>query len=232
MFVCVDLGYVCHAICYCSPFVTLFLFLEFWPIVAVWLRLTPMRPCSDVTTWDTSLWCRLLNAYLSFCRSLRWYACHACLHHPLAFYVSLYTCLHVHAWVLLASVSSKLQHNEAMDIRSKPTFVPCGHHLLFVFLLVYLFACLLVVLPVCLLVYLLASLFLCLPCLSCLSVLCLFHTFFAPFPFIACLLVSCLCTCMYTYGARTHGARAQSPRRKQKRARMQACGYKPSGCSQ
>ena len=31
MFVCLDLDYVCHAICYCSPFVTLFLFLMLWP---------------------------------------------------------------------------------------------------------------------------------------------------------------------------------------------------------
>ena len=29
---CLDLGYVCHAICYCSPFVTLSFFLMFWPI--------------------------------------------------------------------------------------------------------------------------------------------------------------------------------------------------------
>ena len=61
-------------------------------------------------------------------RSMRWYACHACLRHPLAFYVSLHACLHVHAWVLLASVSSILQHSEVINIQSKPTFVPCGHH--------------------------------------------------------------------------------------------------------
>ena len=67
---------------------------------------------------------------------VQWYACHACLCHPLALYASLHTCLHVHAWFLLASVLSMLQHNEVMDIRFKPTFVPCGHHLLFVFLLV------------------------------------------------------------------------------------------------
>ena len=36
------------------------------------------------------------------------------------------------------------------------------------------------------------------------------------FPSISCLLVSCLCLCMYTHGARTHEARAWSPRRKQK----------------
>ena len=54
-----------------------------------------------------------------------------------------------------------LQHNEAMDTRSKPTFVPHGHHLLFTFLLVCLFASLL------------AFWFLCFPWLSCLSILCL-----------------------------------------------------------
>ena len=44
-----------------------------------------------------------------------------------------------------------------------------------------------------------------------------FHMLFASFPSIACLLVSCFCLCMYTHGARTLGARAQSPKRKQKR---------------
>ena len=80
-------------------------------------------------------------------RFVRWFVCHACLCHPLALYASLHTCLHVHAWVLLASVSSMLQHNEVMDIRSKPTFIPCGHHLLFVSLLVSLLACWLAFLP-------------------------------------------------------------------------------------
>jgi len=79
----------------------------------------------------------------------------------------------------------------------------CRHHLLFVFLLMCLFTCSLTFL-------------LCLPCLSRLSALCLFHMLFAPFPSIACLLVFCLCHCMYTYGARTHGARARSPKHKQK----------------
>ena len=32
MFVCQDLGYVCHAMCYCSPFVALSFFIVFWPI--------------------------------------------------------------------------------------------------------------------------------------------------------------------------------------------------------
>ena len=57
---------------------------------------------------------------------------------------------------------------------------------------------------------------LCLPCLSHLPIFCLFHARFAHFPSIACLLVSCLCLCMYAQGARMLGARARSPRRKQK----------------
>ena len=61
-------------------------------------------------------------------RSVRWYAYHTCLCHSLAFYASLHTCLHVLAWVLLDSVSSMLQHDEAMDIWSKPTFVPHRQH--------------------------------------------------------------------------------------------------------
>ena len=136
-------------------------------------------------------------------RFMRWYAYHACLCHPLALYASLHACLHVHAWVLLTSVSFMLQHNEAMDIRSKPTFVPHEHLLLFAFSLFFPFACLL------------ASLLLCLPCLSCLSALCLFicsSHFFLP------LLVywfAYLRLCMYTNEVRTHEARAQSPRHKQ-----------------
>ena len=64
---------------------------------------------------------------------VQWYAYNASLCHLLAFCASLHTCLHVHAWVLLVSVSSMLQHNEVMDIRSKPTFIPRKHHLLFAF---------------------------------------------------------------------------------------------------
>ena len=200
MFVCLDLGYVCHAMCYCSPFVVLsffflcfgllvrtrsrpyglchcpytlahikgfgsflfaclcllasmlvlaFLVLGFTTLdalsgfVVVWLHPTPMRLCSDVTIWEASLNAGLLRVYHSLFRFSQCYACHACLCHPLAFYASLHTCSHVHAWVLLASVSSTPQHNEVMDIQSKPTFVPRRHHLLFAFLLVCLYASLL-----------------------------------------------------------------------------------------
>ena len=42
------------------------------------------------------------------------------------------------------------------------------------------------------------------------------YTHSASFPSIVCLLVSCFCLCMYICGARTHRARARSPKRKQK----------------
>ena len=99
---------------------------------------------------------------LPFFRFAWCYAYHACLCHPLAFYASLHACIHVHTWVLLVSVPSILQQNVAMNIQSKPTFVPYRHHLLFASLLDCLFSCLL------------AFLLLCLPCLSCLFALCLF----------------------------------------------------------
>ena len=152
---------------------------------------------------------------LPFFYFVRWYAYHACLRHPLAFYASLHVCLHVHAWILLASVSSMLHHNEDMDTRSKPTFVPRGHHLLFAF-------CLFVFLLSCLFVYLMAHHVSChMLCYACY----VYHAFLLYasftcslylFPSIACLLVSCSCLYMYTHGARTHGAKARSPRHKQK----------------
>ena len=129
----------------------------------VWLHPTPMRPCLDITAWDTSPWCQLLYVYPFPFRSMRCYACHAYLCHLLVFYASLHTCLHIHAWVLLASVSSILQHNEAMDIWSKPTFIPHGHHLLFAFLLVCLLSCLLACLFVYLMAYHVSCHVLCLP---------------------------------------------------------------------
>ena len=126
--------------------------------------------------------------------SMWWYAYHACLCRSLAFYASLYTCLHVHAWFLLASVLSMLKHNEVMDIRSKPTFVRHGHHLLLAScLFVFFLACLLAFLSCqlsCLSIYLVACQVSChilhlprLPCLSCLFALCLFHILFASFSF-------------------------------------------------
>ena len=84
----------------------------------------PMRPCSDVTIWEASPDAGLLRVYPCLFHSTRCYVYHACLCHLLAFYASLHAFLHVHARVLLASMSSILQHNKVLDIRSKPTFVP------------------------------------------------------------------------------------------------------------
>ena len=110
----------------------------------LWLHPMPIWPCRDATIWVTLPWCRLFHAYLPLFCSMWWYAYHACLCHPLALYASLHACLHVHAWFLLASVSSMLQHNEVMDIQSKLTFVPRGNHLCWLFrLFAFLFVCLL-----------------------------------------------------------------------------------------
>ena len=83
---------------------------------------------------------------LPFFRSVRSYAYHACLCHLLTLYASLHACLHVHTWVLLASVSSILQHNEVMDIRSNlhlslADTIFCLFPCLFSFLLVCLLSC-------------------------------------------------------------------------------------------
>ena len=100
---------------------------------------------------------------------------------------------------------------------------PRGHHLLFDLFLICLFACFLVCLPSSLLAYLIACYVSChMLCLLRLYA-CLLYTHCALsthlFLSIACLQVSCLCLCMYTYEARAHGARAWSPRHKQKGCR-------------
>ena len=137
--------YVCLLLCFMSVLAFLVLgfatFDTFSGFVVVWLHSTSMRPCLGVTTWDASLDAGLLHACPSLFRSVRRYVYHVCLCHPLAFFASLHPCLHAHALVLLAGVSSMLQHNEVMDIRSKPTFVPHGHHLLFTFPLVCFLSC-------------------------------------------------------------------------------------------
>ena len=104
-----------------------------------------------------------------------------------------------------------------MDIRSKPTFVPCEHHLLFAILLVYLLlvVCYLACLPLCSYVCSHLVCYAChcyLACSFCALLLLSMHLSSS----IARLLASCLFLCMYTHGARTHGARARFPMRKQK----------------
>ena len=96
---------------------------------------------------------------------------------------------------------------------------------LFVFFLICLLACL----PSCFPIYLFILWLVMSPaiCYACH----VYHTYllYATFSWslhlflsIAYLLVSCLCLCMYIHGARTHGARAWSPRHKQK---GQGCEY-------
>ena len=103
-----------------------------------------------------------------------------------------------------------------MYIRSKPAFVPCGHHLLFVLLLVCFFACLLA--------FLLAMSIVLIRFMP-------IHMLFASFPSMDCLLVSCLCLCIYTHGVRTHGAKARFPKHKQNGCRREHV-VKPNDYSQ
>ena len=81
---------------------------------------------------------------------------------------------------------------------------------------------------VCLLACLLAFLFLCLPCLSCLVTLCLFYMLFASFSFhylFAGFLSLPLHVHIWSEDAWSQGTVSQA---QAKRARMQACRYKPS----
>ena len=76
---------------------------------------------------------------------LRAMICLPCLFMPLsALHASSHDCLHVHAWVLLTSVLSMLQHNEVMDRHPIQTYIcPSRTPPLFVSLLFFLLACLL-----------------------------------------------------------------------------------------
>lgn len=209
--------YACLLLCFILVLASLILGFALTPLVGLWLCGYIRHPWGPVWmqplgTHRHDVGC-IVRTFPSF-HFVRWYACHACLCYPLALYASLHAFLHVHAWVLLASVSFMLQHNEVMDIRSKPTFVPRRHHLLFIFLLVCF--------PACLLASLLAMTIVLIHFMP-------VHMLFASFPSIACLLVSCLCLCMYTHGTRMLGVRAQFPRHKQKGGSRKHVD-KPSNC--
>ena len=189
----------------------------------VWLHLTPMRPCSDVTIQEASLDAGLLHEYPSLFHSARCYAYHACLcHRWLSMHLYMLAYMFMHESCLLVC---RPYFNTMKSWTSNPNLhlSPRGHHLLFDFFLVCLFACFLVCLPSSSLAYLIACYVSChMLCLLRLYA-CLLYTHCALstqlFLSIACLQVSCLCLCMYTYEARTHGARAWSPRHKQKGCR-------------
>ena len=84
MFVCLDLGYVCHAMCYCSPFV---IFISFSCVLASWFGpdLDPMvfviirtpLPTSnglDHSYMHVCLLVSILNLHVSLSRSTLYHA--------------------------------------------------------------------------------------------------------------------------------------------------------------
>ena len=101
----------------------------------MWLHPMLVWLCLGVTTCE-------MHLHDAGFHSMRWCACLACLS-PCWLY--LFLCISMHYSCLLVSsslvslgtlldgmrVSSILQHNGTMDIRSKRTFVLLGHHLLF-----------------------------------------------------------------------------------------------------
>ena len=151
-----------------------------------------------------------VHTFPLFC-SMRWYACHAYLCHPLALYESLHACVHVHVWVLLASVSSIPQHNEAMDIQSKPTLSLADTTFCSFSCLVCLFICLLAFM---LIYFIPLSHALCIFSFHCLS------AGFLSLP---------LHVHIWSEDAWSLGTISQA---QAKRARTQACRYEPSGCKQ
>ena len=165
--VCLSRYRLCHALC------------PLWACVLVWCCCTWCTPFSALCDVD-------MLALLAFCHQFGF----------LCFFASLYTCLHVHAWVCVSSI---LQSNGIMDTWSKFTFVRLGYPLLFDNMFVCLFVCFTSLLaPVCHL--LLACLLACFPS-TC---------------FFACLLAFFFCHCTYMHGAWKLGARVWSRRRKQK----------------
>ena len=103
----------------------------------------------------------------------------------------------------------------------------CLPFYLFVFFLVCLLACLFAFLHSCFFIYLMARHVSChmlyLPCLSCLFSLCLFHMLYASFSF------HCLCAGFLSLPLHVHTWSEGTVSQAQvKRARMRACGYKPS----
>ena len=86
----------------------------------------------------------VLSWWLGFRLHVYMFTCSHCLYmldHTLSLRVYNPKSAYVHAWVLLASVSSMLQHNEVMDIRSRPILCPLWTPYFVSFLACYL-ACL------------------------------------------------------------------------------------------
>ena len=284
MFMCLGLDLVCHAMCYCIPFVHFIVFsyvlaqwlgpdldpmifvivhtsrptskgldhpicmsilacfyasmlLCFMLVLAslvlgfamldtfhgldlVWLHLTPMRPCLDVTIWEASPDAGLLRTYPS-------------LSAPCDAMLTMLVCATCWLSMHLYTLAYMFMHESCLLV-CRPCFntmklwtfdpnlhlSPHRHHLLFALFIVCLFAYFLVCLPSSSLAFLVTCHvsyhMLCLLCLYA----CLLYTHCTLsthlFLSIACLLVPCLCLCMYTHGARTQGVKAWSNRHKKK----------------
>ena len=71
MFACLDLGYVCHAMCYCSLFVTVYFFLVFWPngqdlIQTLWSLSLSTHQGPHQRVWITLFACPCLLASMFY----------------------------------------------------------------------------------------------------------------------------------------------------------------------
>ena len=172
-------SWLCHALC--PP----------WVCACVVTSVSP-RVCMDVTICEIHLrGVGVLVFHLSPLRAML--ICLPCLFCTtcLAFFASLHTCLHVHAWVYVLSI---FQSYGTTDTWSKPTFVLLGHPLLFNNMLLCPFR----------VVHMLFC-----PCLASLLA-CPLHTFpISFFCFFACLLACLFFLCMYTHGCERKDASPQ-----------------------
>ena len=172
--------------------------------MVVWLHLTPMRSCLDAITWDASPWCWLLHVYLSPFFAL----CDDML--AMLVYATRWLYMHLYTFAYMSTHDSCLLVCwPCFNTMKLWTFDP-NLHLSLVDTTFHLLSCLFA----CFIVSLLAMSTMLIHFMP-------FYMLFASFPSIACLLVSCLCLCMYTHGARTYRARARSPRHKQKGRRCE-----------
>ena len=166
--------------------------------MVVWLHLTPMRSCLDAITWDASPWCWLLHVYLSPFFAL----CDDML--AMLVYATRWLYMHLYTFAYMSTHDScLLVCCPCFNTMKLWTFDP-NLHLSLADTTFCSFSCLFACFPTML------ALFITFICFS------PFHILFASFSSIACLLVSCLCLCIYTHGARTHGATARFPRLMQK----------------
>ena len=186
------------------------------PLAGLWLRGYIRRPWGPVWMKPFGMHHHDAGCFvhtIPLFRFMRWYAFQACLCHPLAYML---THMSMHESYLLVCCP-------CFNTMKLWTFDPNLHLSLVdtIFCMPsFLFACFLVCLPTSSLAYLVACHVSChILCLLRLYV-CLLYTHCALsmhlFLSIACLLVSCLCLCMYSHGARTLAIRAQSLRYKQK----------------